>query len=300
MDYNNDYNNRHTSTRDASAGGLFSSPMPFALALLGGGAAIFGLWYFFYAGTHSQSNHPIPVIKAEAGPMKVRPDNASQPEVPHQDKLVYGRVNPAEKGTGVERLLPPTEEPMDLPVREVETIPAADEGFPSPKAAQESQFRAGTPDDKLETPAPATQSKTPDAAREVTLSVDQMTGAKAPENLGAANGSEESTPSSTATPPLEAKPNAPMPKTLQSGYRVQLASMKSQEQAENEWSHIQKAHKGLLGGFSAHFPRVDLGAKKGIFYRVQVGDFSSKEEATKVCHNLKNNSSGIDCFIVKF
>ncbi len=295
----NQYNTRHVSTRQQSAGGLFSSPLPFALALLGGGAAIFCIWYFLYAGSHGGSTQPIPLIKAEGGPMKVRPDNASQPEVPHQDKLVYGRVNPAEQGKGVERLLPPTEEPMDMPEPQAVQTTASDEGFPNPKASMEnvSQFRT----EPLDKTAPAIESEkltlTSEVEKHTDVSIEQVSGTKTPpKQEPEPQMAEEQTPAVVVEP----KPQPVQSKTLQSGYRVQLASMKSQEQAKQEWQRLQGEHKGVLNQLSANFTRVDLGANKGIFYRVQAGDFANKEEAQNVCNKLKSQNSNAGCLIVKF
>jgi cell division septation protein DedD len=297
MDRNQHYNARHVSTRESAGGGLFSSPLPFALALVGGGAVIFCLWYFFYSGSHGASNQPIPVIKAEAGPMKVRPDSASQPEVPHQDKLVYGRVNPAEQGATVERLLPPTEEPMETMVDEVPTGPAVSEGFPTTQSLAEnkSEFRVEPHDpghvvptkeiEKLEQPAPV--------AKETTVTVDQVEGAKVAEIATAVVEEEKPAKAEVKSEPAKGK-------TLQSGYRIQLASMKSQDAAKQEWQRLQGEHKNVLSGLTANFARVDLGAKKGIFYRVQAGDFSSKTEAQNVCNKMKGQNSNVGCFIVKY
>jgi len=295
----NQYNTRHVSTRQQSAGGLFSSPLPFALALLGGGAAIFCIWYFLYAGSHSGSNQPIPLIKAEGGPMKIRPDNASQPEVPHQDKLVYGRVNPAEQGKGVERLLPPTEEPMDMPEPQAVQSASADEGFPNPKASMEnvSQFRT----EPMENNAPTMESEkltlTAEVEKQSDVSIEQLSGALTPPKKEL---EPQELPQQAPTAAVEPQPQPPQSKTLQSGYRVQLASMKSQDQAKQEWQRLQDEHKDVLNQLSANFTRVDLGANKGIFYRVQAGDFANKEEAQNVCNKLKSQNSNAGCLIVKF
>lgn len=291
---------RHTTSREQEKPGMLSSPLPFALAMLGAGAVIFCLWYFFYSGNHGPSDQAIPIIKAEAGPMKVKPDSASQPEVPHQDKLVYGRVNPAEQGAGVERLLPPTEEPMETAENDAIPAPTLDSGFPSPKASAEnkSEFRTEPSENKLETAAivePVAEPSPAVVAKETTVSVDQVAGVKTAEVKEAV-----SEKPAEAVPAVEAKPAPAQNKTLQSGYRIQLASMKSKDLAKQEWQRLQGEHKNALESLSANFARVDLGAKKGIFYRVQAGDFVSKADAQNVCNKLKSQNQNVGCFIVKF
>ncbi len=314
MDHNFNYNSRHTTSRDQSSG-LLSSPLPFALALLGGGAAIFGLWYFYYAGSQTPSNQPLPIVKADAGPMKVKPDNSAQPEVPHQDKLVYGRVNPSEQGSGVERLLPPTEEPVDMAMNETSPSDSSDEGFPNPhiKAEDKSEFRSDPIDSrptKVETKSPAPKTENLQPVIETDFPMGKLPGALTQEQREVeetVNPMDSKTPVAETTTslagsvsPTQANEKSILAKTLQSGYRVQLASLKSQDQAKDEWRRLQAEHKGTLSGLNATFARVDLGAKKGIFYRVQAGDFASKADAQNVCTKLKNNNPSAGCFIVKF
>jgi septal ring-binding cell division protein DamX len=221
--------------------------------------------------------------------------------------LVYSRVNPAEQGAGVERLLPPTEEPMDRAEHEVTQVAqAADDGFPSSKAAAEnrSEFRTESPASNVET----TYQKA-EPTKETTLSVEQLAGVTmTPKHKSEAKKEEvaseervaEPTHNLAATAKAPAKKESAASKTLQTGYRIQLASMKSQDQAKQEWVRLQGEFKGALGGLSPNFTRVDLGAKKGVFFRVHAGDFSSKGEAQNVCNKMKSQNPSAGCFIVKF
>jgi hypothetical protein len=52
-----------------------------------------------------------PVLQPDQGPFKVRPENPGGMVIPHQDKLVYGRLVP-DQYQPVERLLPPPEQPL--------------------------------------------------------------------------------------------------------------------------------------------------------------------------------------------
>lgn len=313
MNQNFEYNGRYTpSTRDRKSGGMLGSPLPFALALICGGGLIFGFWYYFYAGTHSDPNQPLPVIKAEAGPLKVKPDSAAQPEVPHQDKLVYSRVNPAEQGKGIERLLPPTEEPVDIVESEKAAAPVGDSGFPNPnlKGDEKSQFRAepldAAPVAQTAPSGSVAKAEVVHASEKEDVEVAPLPGALIPEK----SASRDETPlnaevaksaqKQTAAEVSVSVPKSAGAKVLQTGYRVQLASMKSQELAKGEWKRLQNEYKGVLGGLSPTYSRVDLGAKKGIYYRVQAGDFASKTDAQNACTKLKAQNPSAGCIIVKF
>lgn len=73
-------------------------------------------WFTFRWMTTSYSGEP-PVITAEDAPFKVKPENPGGILVPHQDKLVYGRLAP-ENQQAVEHLLPQPEQPIALPQME--------------------------------------------------------------------------------------------------------------------------------------------------------------------------------------
>lgn len=79
-------------------------------------------------------------------------------------------------------------------------------------------------------------------------------------------------------------------------YKIQLASFKSKSAAEKEWSHLSKKLPKHIGGYEKYIVAKDVEGK-GIFYRLQIGPFEIKEEASKTCKLIKQ--SGINCFIVK-
>lgn len=77
------------------------------------GAAVVGL-----RGPSRLSGDGPPLLTADAGPSKARPDQPGGMEVPHQDILAYERLRDHDGGRGnqVERLLPPPEVPLPRPV----------------------------------------------------------------------------------------------------------------------------------------------------------------------------------------
>jgi len=63
------------------------------------------------------------------------------------------------------------------------------------------------------------------------------------------------------------------------GWRIQLASVGSQEAAIQEWRRFQSANEDLLGSLDLKVQRADLGAR-GIYYRVQAGILSRDAAST--------------------
>ena len=78
-----------------------------------------------------------------------------------------------------------------------------------------------------------------------------------------------------------------------SGTRMQLASVRSEEEALQEWNRIKRANSDLLGNLSATPVRADIG-EKGIFYRVLS---SPVADAERVCHDL--NQRNVGCIIAR-
>ncbi|WP_350334164.1 SPOR domain-containing protein [Coralliovum pocilloporae] len=110
---------------------------------------------------------------------------------------------------------------------------------------------------------------------------------------------------STVTTP--AAPTAPVAETttpeltrpatgtgLRSGYVVQVSSQRSEDQARNAYSSLQRRYPGLLAVQPVHIQPADLG-DRGVYYRAGVGPMSTRAEAIKFCENLK--AAGADCLV---
>jgi hypothetical protein len=79
------------------------------------------------------------------------------------------------------------------------------------------------------------------------------------------------------------------------GIRIQLAAVKTPEEAQKEWGRLQKALGDALTGLSLTVEGVDLGAK-GVFQRIQAGPFQDKAAASAKCAAIKALKQ--DCLIV--
>ncbi len=86
------------------------SPFKFVIAITGL-VLLAGILWFAYRWVSQPSSEAPPLIQAEEGPFKVKPENPGGASIPHQDKLIYGRITPGQEQP-VERLLPPPEQPV--------------------------------------------------------------------------------------------------------------------------------------------------------------------------------------------
>lgn len=94
------------------------------LALAGFGAIV---WYAYTQGMQGGSA-VAPVIRAEPGPTKIRPEQPGGLVVPNQDKMVYNNLMPGGGGGAsqqgrTERLLPPPETPVARPAAPAAVVP---------------------------------------------------------------------------------------------------------------------------------------------------------------------------------
>jgi hypothetical protein len=83
-------------------------------------------------------------------------------------------------------------------------------------------------------------------------------------------------------------------------YKAQLIALKNQQQAKNFVNMVKKMYGSLLKNLDVFIVEIDL-MEKGVFYRVQVGNFNTKDDATDFCRNyLKDNDKNItNCIVVK-
>lgn len=275
--------------------------LPVVLVLAAIGAFIGLVWWAYQSANRTETPAELPVVEAEPGDPKVRPESEGGMTVPNQDKLIYQELGQAggqdADGPPVERLLPPPEEPLEPPAppapEPTETAadtsgltppPPPQEISPTlPPAGEEPPEQAdASPGQAAEAPAP-----TGDAATEQTVEAEQ-----------AAEPAPEAEPEQQAAAPVAppAEPEPSPPAAAGTGFRIQLAALKSEADAQQAWARLQKAHPDLLGGLRPTIQRADLG-EQGVFYRVQAGALPSREAAAALCEKLKAKNQA--CLVVK-
>jgi len=97
-------------------------------------------------------------------------------------------------------------------------------------------------------------------------------------------------------PPAPKAMDAPTPSSMtqpmnlsndMGGSGVHLASFRSRANANKGWAQLQKAHSSLLGGLKPSIKRVNLGSRKGTFYRLIAGPLANSAAADALCRRLK-------------
>lgn len=129
------------------------SPTPFILVMIILVVASTLLWFLFQWATGENSSTP-PIIAADTAPFKVRPENPGGMMIPHQDKLVYGRLS-HDASQPIERLLPPPEQPMTAqPMQEqpMTAQPMATQPMEGPHQPYQEQHRYNAPQQGYQAP----------------------------------------------------------------------------------------------------------------------------------------------------
>jgi hypothetical protein len=205
------------------------------------------------------------VVQASPNPTRIKPENAGGLVPPNQDKEVYNRIQPNTVPVQPEKLLPGPETPK-LPPGGVLPAPAP------PKEAEAA--KTPTPMQTASAAAPAATAPTPAAP--------------------------------PASPPVADKPATPQaagPSIASlidnmsgpvGGWRIQIASVKSEDIAKSTWARVSTANGDVLANLKMQPIRVDLG-EKGVWYRVQAGPLDEKQ-AQSVCGTLRTRKS--DCVAV--
>jgi len=92
----------------------------------------------------------------------------------------------------------------------------------------------------------------------------------------------------------KAKPAAALeadPMTTEiTGPVLHLASFRSEASARTAWQDALGRNKAALGSLKPIIRRVDLGAERGVFYRLMTGPFNALADAEAVCIQLKQNN----------
>ncbi len=239
-----------------------------AAAALGGFAMV--VVYSLDQGNTEGGDAVAPVVKAQQGPTKVKPDEPGGMKIPDQDKQVFTRLDPNAPKKTVERLLLPPARVVDAP--------------PAPKPAAEIEL------------APAPILAPPPAP-------------KPPPELAAAPAAPPSppvAPKATATEPVAAKPPSKVATAAATaaakiapasgGFRVQLVALGSAKAARAAWARFVKQHADLFGDLKPTVARVDIKGK-GTFYRLRAGPLADDAAARALCKQIKKRKIG--CLVVR-
>lgn len=248
------------------------------------GIAIAGAvgWKTFgkYVSVYNTTEGELPVIRADKAEFRIRPKTPGGMDVPNQDKMIYDRFRKNENELPVERLLPAPEKPV-LPEKELEPQGAAGKGsdpigmLAGQIIEEETELASATILDERGKPVEV-------MFRAVTKET------KTPQKT-------ETVQKAEVVVVQEAPKPTPVKKADDSVFSVQLVSTRSAESAEQEWKRLSKKYAEIISGLPHTVSEVSV--EKGVFYRLRVGQYKTRDEAKLVCDQLKEKKQ--ECLVVK-
>ncbi len=207
----------------------------------------------------------IVVISPTPNPVKVLPENPGGLNIPDKDKVVYNRANETVAMPVVETLFPEAEQPV-LPEKVIEAENKAED-----LVLEELPVRAPVPEVK-----PVQNIDKKEVLKQEEKAKPQEKGATKAEPVAKA------VPATTAEPKVT--------------WRAQLLSSSNKANVEASWKTISKQQKALLSDMPYQIVSATI-AGKGTFWRLQVGEFATKEMVLNLCAKLKKKKQ--DCIAVK-
>jgi cell division septation protein DedD len=259
-------------------------PWVFAAVLVVAIGAGAGGWYFLNDWLIvDDPDAEVPLIRADSGPIKVRPEEPGGMDVPDRDKLVYDRIDGNGERSAVERLLPPPEMPMAQPV----PAPEAQGVEERPAAQEPSPLIPGT-----QAPVAKTEPPPVPAPERVVPSVEDVLSAMRPPPP--VDPKAQDTPAETKLKAEAAKATVP---AKVGGFLIQLAAVRSRERADTEWQRLRQRNSDLLGNLDLSVMRADLGPDKGVFFRLRAGPLTNEAAAQTLCQKLSERKIG--CLVVR-
>ncbi|MDR2781329.1 MAG: SPOR domain-containing protein [Holosporaceae bacterium] len=262
---------------------------------IGGGASIVAFCvvaYIMYSSSTPVNLDELPVIGADDTPLKVKPETNEQ--VRHQDKIIYDNIS-GDKRKIEEKIAQPAEEILSIP--EIESgeslsdeekkniIQAFDELAPE-KEYKIKYVKKSSPKIKAGNLVVVENEYGPPVNRIEEKRVHQIDSPIKKQRSRL----KELTEKTSEFPSVDST------LTPRNGLMVQIASVTTKSAVEAEYNRILAKNKSLKG-FGKKIIKVDLGEKKGIRYRIQIGPFKNKGEADKIVSSMKKN--GFDAYISK-
>jgi hypothetical protein len=173
---------------------------------------------------------------------------------------------------------------------------------------QSGQAKSGWWNNLFDWPGSSGSANKPPEAKAALAKPDPAPGAKGPKissgwssstevlaQSDARAGPREAPPPSSKAPPAAPPRADPPPAAAQGRYRVQLAAVRTQAEAQALAAKAKREHASALAAREPEIDQAVLG-NMGAFYLVRVGPFATVQETQAVCAKLKG--SGFDCMSV--
>ena len=238
----------------------------------------------------------VALIKADPGPIKVKPADPGGAKIPHQETTVMGMIGGiAQTDEDVEILRPPSVVP-EMPPTTLPEAETADEPVAPKPAASEAETSGA---EAGQSQGAAAQVAAPSATEGETKSGEAQLSGREASGPAAAAGEDGGRSKVAAIEMPTAKPKPPKRIAVEGDdplYLVQLAAFRDAAKAREQAGLLNGKHRDRLDGAELGTMKHDNG-DDGVFWRV-VSEPLPRVEADSICTALKR--AGQDCILRKF
>ena len=238
----------------------------------------------------------IPVIRAELGATKEKPEEPGGLEVDYQGRSVYGAVTGDAESVGTTGFAEPAATLAEEDVAPVAVSPAPTPRPAEPVIASPEPIQR-EPEPVAEAPAPAappaeTELVTPAAPEPVAEAAAEE--AATEEEVAVIDDNSLAPARAPVAPPRPVRQAAapaaeaiaePRAAALASQVQIQLGAFVSQEVANEQWAAIKARNGDLLAGRGRVVTPVLSGGRR--LWRLRAGPFADVTEASTLCRSLK-------------
>lgn len=250
--------------------------------------AVGGIW----AVSGGQGSGTVPVIEAEKGPIKVKPENPGGMQVAGANDSIFS----GDSSGGPEALAPPPEAPEPQALRaeqQAEAKPAA--AAPSGPAGAPAGAPAGSPAVSGPVASPTAH---PAASAAVPPGPAVAPPSTSSSGVSATAARPEARTASLAHAPApdHAQADARSAASPSGRTEVQLAALDTEAAARTEWERLSKRMPEMLAGRRPDVLRADRDGK--VFWRLRTGGFADIAQATAFCERVRAKGAG--CAVASF
>ncbi len=241
------------------------------------------------------------VISPTPTPVKVLPENPGGLNIPDRDKVVYNRATEVAPAPVVESLFSEPEQPV-LPSEVIEPEDKEEVLPPLIDEVAMDEQEVVVPDEtieEVEIPLEDRVSLELEDSKEDETVVEEMIPAvpePKPAEVQESKPAEvqETKHEEVVEPALE--PMSEEKNVTEPVWRAQLLSSASKAKVESSWKEISKKQKALLSDMPYQIISATIPGK-GTFWRLQVGEFTTKEMVENLCVKLRKKKQ--ECIPVK-
>ena len=271
--------------------GMDSGTRRLAFIAAGLGAALLAI-VGGYSAIHRHHGGAVPVVTADKGPTRFKPDNPGGMDVAGAGNDVFSGGS----DTDVDKLAPPPETPAPQPRTAPAAAPAQATAAPLVAPAAEPAKQAAKPAAVASAAKPAVVA-TPAKPAAAPQAAAKPAAAAPPPAKPATAAPAAVKPTAAATTAAAGAATTAGTKPDKTGKAaVQLAAFPTEDGAKAEWARLQKQMPDVFGGRQPALSKTERDGRT--WWRLRTGGFADPTQAIQFCEHVR--AKGATCSVADF